>query len=121
LREKRKKGETVSFRLEGVGRARRAPSLSVCARRRGLLFRSIELAVAITFEMLDIGEETGIRFATIEDGDFMPASGRVSDLMRSGESGSSQDQNAERFGSFCRCLWRNLGGQRCDSGGNCDR
>ena len=55
---------------------------------------------ALAFAMLLAGF-AGVRFAAIENGDFVPATQCIFHLERSGEAAASEDENAQRFHRIC--------------------
>ncbi len=67
------------------------------------IFECVELAVAIADQLLDFSRQfTGMRLSAIECRHLVSATKRITNLIRSGESGATEDEDAQRFhGFFC--------------------
>jgi hypothetical protein len=67
-------------------------------------FQSVEIAVAVADELLDLRRQFArVCLAAVERRHFVSAAQRVTDLIRTSESGSAENQHAHRFHTlFCK-------------------
>ena len=59
-------------------------------------FEGGHVAVAVSDQALDVGEQAGVGAATVEQGERVAARARVLDLVRTDEAGAAKDKDAER-------------------------